>query len=317
MPVHTPFGQQCVQLRALSRGSDHEAFFALARQLFRPLTPEEWEDLGTLCFSGYDVDVTQALLRYSETDPQLATELLVRGNPALYNKWIGHIRDSTLRGEREFARTGATPPAVTAAEACVEKLLDPEIADDGWIYAFLDYHNILCTHGTVGMTSKIMEGLCATQWRVCDCMTKISKDTPQVIVVGVFKAAYYVSQEALQALDAAEVAKDAKAAEAGQASEAEKAPDERVSLDATMVKAYAKAHEKVKDEEYYDQDAFCVSEFWHNAQLYSPEMAALTPKEFRTQESSDDEEEDVDPDDLSDDDKDEKDDERPSKRARV
>ena len=62
-----------------SRGSDHEAFFALARQLFRPLTPEEWEDLGTPCFSGYDVDVTQALLRYSETDPQVATELLVRG----------------------------------------------------------------------------------------------------------------------------------------------------------------------------------------------------------------------------------------------
>ena len=87
-----------------------------------------------------------------------------------------------------------------------------------------------------------------------------------------------------------------------------------------MVKAYKMAYEKVKGEEYYDQDAFYVSEFWENAQLYSPEMAALTPPEFRTQESSDDEEEDVDPDDLSDDDEDdedEEDDERPSKRARA
>ena len=303
MQVHTStrFGEQCKELLSLSDGSDQDAFFKLARTLFRSRTTEELEDLATMCRGDYDVYVTQALVRFSKTSPHVATELLFRGS-SQYLQSTGHIRDSTLRGEAEFERTGATPPAVTVAEACVEMLRDPEITHDGWIYAFLYHHNILPTHGTVEMTSKIVNGLCDTQGRVRDCMAKITKDTPAFIVIGVFDAAYYISSEAVRAAEAAKVAKAAKVATAA------KAAEERVSLDADMVKAYKIACEKMVTDkyEYFDEDRFRVADFWDNAQLYSDDMVALTPPEFRTQESSDDEEGDhLDPDALPDDNQDE------------
>ena len=246
------FQEKCRELHCLASCSiapaDRDDFLRLAAEVFS----HEMTDDELLVYDNglrhYSERVTDALARTSETHPVESMALLGKCDSV-------HLCTALLRNEKEFTKQDMTVTTITLAERCLNFLQNNKHTQDaGWVYAFLNYHNVLITHGRskTDKTSGIVSGLCATQDRIASCLNAVTDATPPVIVEGLLMAAYDVS-EAVETHGA--------------------------KLNVQMVESYKNYWETVVEHRKADdvpdsQAKHWVIEFWENVYGYAKTLAA-------------------------------------------